>query len=85
MSWLAWSCKLPVVLISGFSEEWAETTLDTYRVINKNVCYGCFNNEKLDGGDWNWCPLLKGTDRQYECTKEITSEMVINEINKIIG
>jgi autotransporter strand-loop-strand O-heptosyltransferase len=85
LSWLAWSCKLPVVLISGFSEEWAETTLDTYRVINKNVCYGCFNNEKLDGGDWNWCPLLKGTDRQYECTKEITSEMVINEINKIIG
>ena len=85
LSWLAWSCKLPVVLISGFSEKWSETTLDTYRVINENVCHGCFNNEKLDGGDWNWCPLLKGTDRQYECTKEITSEMVIKEINKIIG
>jgi hypothetical protein len=28
------------VLISGFSEEYSETVLDTYRVINKNVCNG---------------------------------------------
>ncbi len=85
LSWLAWACKLPVVLISGFSEKWAETTLDTYRVINENVCHGCFNSERLDAGDWNWCPLHKGTDRQFECTKQITSEMVIKEINKIMN
>ncbi len=85
LSWLAWACKLPVVLISGFSEKWAETTLDTYRVINENVCHGCFNKERLDAGDWNWCPLHKGTDRQFECTKQITSEMVIKEINKIMN
>jgi len=85
LSWLAWACKLPVVLISGFSEKWAETTLDTYRVINENVCHGCFNKERLDAGDWNWCPLHKGTDRQFECSKQITSEMVIKEINKIMN
>jgi len=84
LSWLAWACKLPVVLISGFSEKWAETTLDTYRVINESVCHGCFNSERLDAGDWNWCPHHKGTDRQFECTKQITSEMVISEINKIL-
>jgi autotransporter strand-loop-strand O-heptosyltransferase len=84
LSWLAWACKLPVVLISGFSEKWAETTLDTYRVINENVCHGCFNKERLDAGDWNWCPLHKDTNRMFECTKEISSDMVINEINKII-
>jgi FkbM family methyltransferase len=39
----------------------------------------------LDAGDWNWCPLHKNTDRMFECTKEITSEMVILEINKIIN
>jgi FkbM family methyltransferase len=39
----------------------------------------------LDAGDWNWCPLHKGTDRQFECTKQITSEMVIKEINKIMN
>ena len=85
LSWLAWACKLPVVLISGFSEKWAETKLDTYRVINENVCHGCFNWDRLDAGDWNWCPLHKGTDRQFECSKQITSEMVIKEINKIMG
>ncbi len=83
LSWLAWSCNLPVVLISGFSKKWAETKLDTYRVINENVCNGCFNTERLNAGDWNWCPLHKGTERQFECSKQITSQMVINEIDKI--
>jgi len=85
LSWLAWACKLPVVLISGFSEKWAETTLDTYRVINESVCHGCFNSERLDAGDWNWCPLHKNTNRMFECTKQISSDMVIKEINKIIN
>ena len=84
LSWLAWACKLPVILISGFSEKWAETTLDTYRVINENVCHGCFNSERLDAGDWNWCPLHKNTDRMFECSKRISSDMVVKEINKII-
>ena len=85
LSWLAWACKLPVVLISGFSEKWAETTLDTYRVINESVCHGCFNSDRLDAGDWNWCPLHKNTDRMFECTKEITSEVVIGEIDKLLN
>lgn len=85
LSWLAWSINLPVILISGFSEEWAETTLNTYRVINKSVCYGCFNHERLDPGDWNWCPKHKNTERMFECTKTITSQMVINKINIIVN
>ena len=84
LTWLAWSINLPVVLISGFSEKWAETKSDTYRVINEDVCHGCFNKCKLDAADWNWCPILKDTDRMFECTKTITSKMVIEEINKII-
>jgi demethylmacrocin O-methyltransferase len=82
---LAWACELPVVLVSGFSEKWAETKLDTYRVINEDVCHGCFNNDRLNAGDWNWCPLHKGTNRQFECSKQITSDMVIKEINKIMN
>jgi len=85
LSWLAWSCDLPVVLVSGFSEKYSEMSLGCYRVINQNVCHGCFNKEKLNAGDWNWCPFHKGTDKQFECTKEITSEMVISEIKKIIN
>jgi autotransporter strand-loop-strand O-heptosyltransferase len=84
LSWLAWSIDLPVVLISGFSQKWTETKSNTYRVINENVCHGCFNMCRLDAGDWNWCPMLKDTDRMFECTKKITSDMVINEIDKLI-
>jgi autotransporter strand-loop-strand O-heptosyltransferase len=85
LSWLAWACELPVILISGFSEKYAETKLDTYRVINEDVCHGCFNNDRLNASDWNWCPFHKGTDRQFECSKKITSDMVIKEINKIMN
>ena len=84
LSWLAWACKLPVILISGFTEKWLETTLDTYRVINKKVCHGCFNSDRFDAGDWNWCPKHKDTDRQFECTKEITADMVINQIQHLL-
>jgi autotransporter strand-loop-strand O-heptosyltransferase len=84
LSWLAWSIDLPVILISGFSQKWTETKSDTYRVLNKNVCHGCFNMCRLNASDWNWCPMLKDTDRMFECTKSITSEMVIEQINKLI-
>lgn len=84
LSWLAWACKIPVVLISGFSEKFAETKLDTYRVINEDVCHGCFNKERLNAGDWNWCPFHKGTNRMFECSKQITSEIVIDKISKLI-
>lgn len=84
LSWLAWSIDLPVVLISGFSEKWTETQSNTYRVINDNVCHGCFNMCRLDPSDWNWCPMLKDTDRMFECTKSITSKMVIEKINELI-
>jgi len=85
LSWLAWSVGLPLVLISGFSEENAEMLTGVYRVINKNVCHGCFNTHKLDAGDWNWCPLHKGTKREFECTKSITSQMVIDKIDLLLN
>jgi autotransporter strand-loop-strand O-heptosyltransferase len=84
LSWLAWACELPVVLISGFSERFAEMETNCYRVINENVCHGCFNKDRLDAGDWNWCPEHKDTERQFECSKQISSKMVIDEIKNII-
>lgn len=85
LSWLAWACDLPVVLISGFSDTYSETQDKTFRVINKNVCNSCFNNFRLNASDWNWCPVFRGTPQQFECTKSITPEMVMTEINKIIN
>jgi autotransporter strand-loop-strand O-heptosyltransferase len=84
LSWLSWSLNVPTVLISGFSYDWAEMK-DCYRIAAPTgKCEGCFNRLRLDAGDWNWCPDHKGTDRQFECTKSITSEMVIKELEKFL-
>lgn len=84
LSWLSWALEVPTVLISGFSYDWAEMQ-DCIRISSpKGKCEGCFNRIRLDGGDWNWCPDHKGTDRQFECTKSITSDMVIKELEKFL-
>ena len=85
ISWLAWALNKPCVLISGMSLEKNEF-YTPFRVINKNVCYGCWNNEqyKFERGDWFWCPKLKDTDRQFECSKSITPKMVLDKIEILI-
>ena len=84
LSWLSWALGTKTVLISGFSYDWAEMQ-DCIRITSpKGKCEGCFNRLRLDPGDWNWCPDHKGTDRQFECTKSITSQMVISELEKVL-
>jgi autotransporter strand-loop-strand O-heptosyltransferase len=84
LSWLSWGLGTKTVLISGFSYDWAEMQ-DCVRITApKDKCSGCFNRLKLNAGDWNWCPDHKDTPRQFECTKSITSEMVIKELEKFL-
>lgn len=84
LSWLSWSLNVPTVLISGFSYDWAEMK-DCIRITApEGKCSGCFNRHRLDPGDWNWCPDHKGTPRQFECSREITADMVIKELEKIL-
>ncbi len=81
LSWLAWALETPVVMISGFSEAYSEFE-DCERISPpKNKCSGCFNRIRLNGGDWEWCPDHKNTNRMFECTKSITPDLVINSIN----
>jgi autotransporter strand-loop-strand O-heptosyltransferase len=86
LSWLAWALGRKVILISGFSEPFAEFQQGCYRVINENVCHGCWNrvDYQFDRGDWDWCPAHKGTDRQFECSRQITPAMVIRQIDRLI-
>ena len=86
LSWLAWAVNKHVVMISNFSEDGHEFTDNTTRITNPLVCNGCWNNPnfKFDKGDWYWCPVHKGTDRQFECHKSITPEMVINQIQHLL-
>ncbi len=84
LSWIAWGCLVPVIMISGFSHPLNEF-INPYRVFNPHTCHSCWNHETCDFDhfDYHWCPFHKGTDRQYECTKMITPEYVIDTINKI--
>ena len=83
-SWLAWCCKVPIVLISGFTLPFCEY-YTPYRIINYNVCTGCWDDRKenFDHSDFMWCPRHKGTPQAFECTKAISAEHVINTIKKI--
>jgi autotransporter strand-loop-strand O-heptosyltransferase len=84
LSWLAWAMNKPVVMISNFTE--ADHEFSCIRVTNTSVCHGCWNKaeHKFDAGDWNWCPLYKGTERQFECHTAITADMVIKELDKLV-
>ena len=85
LSWLAWAVGTPVILISGFSETWAEFSSGVVRIQNQKVCHGCWNDLRFefDKGDWDWCPLQKGTDRKFECSTSIRPEVVYSAIGSI--
>lgn len=86
LSWLSWALNKHVVMISNFTKENHEFTSNCTRIINKSVCNSCWNNPnfKFDKGDWNWCPIFKGTERHFECHESITSDMIINKLLNII-
>lgn len=84
LSWLAWGCKVPVVMISGFTHPTNEFATP-YRVINYHTCHSCWNDMRIDFDhfDFLWCPRHKGTDRHFECSRLISAEQVITMIRKI--
>jgi hypothetical protein len=85
--WIAHSLGKKIAMISNFTEDWNEMDLkdpNYIRITNKSVCHGCWNKVnkeyKFDPTDWYWCPLHKGTDREFECHKSITPSMVMEKI-----
>ncbi len=72
------------MMISNFSKE--DHEFSCIRITNTNVCHGCWNDPafKFDKGDWDWCPVNKGTDKQFECQKSITGKMVIDVLSNHI-
>jgi autotransporter strand-loop-strand O-heptosyltransferase len=85
LSWLSWAVGKHVIMISNFTTSDHEFQSNCSRLIDYSVCFGCWNKKeyRFDKGDWNWCPVWKGTDRQFECHKKISSQMVINRIKSI--
>ena len=84
LSWLAWNCNIPVVMISGFTLDGSEFPTP-YRVTNFLFCHGCWNDTHLffDSKAPVWCPRHVGTPREIECTRTITPKMVQETIMRI--
>ena len=82
LSWLADAVNCPVVMICGFSQDWFEF-YTPYRVANRKVCNGCFNDIRVDYIG-NLCPYHKDTPRELECQKKISPRMVIETIERLI-
>lgn len=82
LSWLAWAMQKPVVMISNFTQE--DHEFKCIRITNKSVCHSCWNNPEytFDKADWNWCPVHKGTPRQFECHTSIKASDILSELER---
>ena len=85
LSWLNWALGKHTVMINGFSEKNHEFTSRVTRIMTDN-CFPCWTNPNFafDAGDWDWCPIWKGTDKQHICQKSITPQIVFNAVKKLL-
>jgi autotransporter strand-loop-strand O-heptosyltransferase len=86
LAWLAWAVNKWVIMIHGMSESWFEFQHKCIHVHNSEVCNGCWHRDETLNlkGDWSICPDHQGTDREFECSKEIDPPMVFSAIDKVI-
>ncbi len=86
LSWFNWAMNKHTIMISGFTENDHEFTSNVTRVSSKS-CFPCWNNKNFvfDAGDWDWCPIWKGTDKQHICQKSITPGKVFTEVKQLLN
>jgi autotransporter strand-loop-strand O-heptosyltransferase len=82
LSWFNWALGNHTYMINGFSQPNHEFTSNMTRIYNDNICIFCWNDEEFvfDAGDWDWCPVYKGTSKQHICQKSITPLQVFNKL-----
>ena len=82
LSWLNWSLGKHTYMINGFAEDGHEFSKNLTKITN-NLCIKCWNDSvfSFDAGDWDWCPVYKGTEKQHICQKSITPLQVFNTLN----
>jgi autotransporter strand-loop-strand O-heptosyltransferase len=80
LSWINWALGKQTVMISGFSSKDHEFQSNNIRIQNEHACNSCWGNTNFtfDPGDWDWCPIWKGTDKQHICEKSISPLKVFN-------
>jgi autotransporter strand-loop-strand O-heptosyltransferase len=82
LSWFNWALGNYTFMINGFAKPDHEFTTNITKIYNDNVCVFCWNDEVFvfDPGDWNWCPVYKGTKKQHICQRSITPLQVFQSL-----
>ena len=83
LSWFNWSLNKHTYMINGFARPGHEFSNNITRIYNSDTCIYCWNDEvyTFDAGDWDWCPVYKGTKKQHICQKSITPLQVFNVLD----
>ena len=84
LSWLAWCCRKPIVLISGFSRPSMEFKTP-YRVYNEeNLCNDCWGDTSIPFWHhaWGWCPRVDKVI--HELTDQIEASPTIEEKQMVL-
>ncbi|GAB6855136.1 autotransporter strand-loop-strand O-heptosyltransferase [Asaia astilbis] len=81
LSWLAWAAGTKTVMISGFTHPNNEFQTP-WRIISWHACNSCWNDPRhmFDHNDFLWCPRHANTERQFECSKLISTDVVTKNI-----
>ncbi len=88
LSWLNWALGKHTIMINGFSDKHHEFTSRVTRIMNEDACFPCWTNRNFvfNSGDWDWCPIHKGTEKQHICQKSITPTQVFKVVkNRLIS
>jgi len=82
LSWFNWALGNYTYMINGFAKPGHEFTTNSTKIYNDNTCIFCWNDEVFvfDPGDWDWCPVYKGTKKQHVCQRSITPLQVFNKL-----
>lgn len=87
LGWVAWAMGKPVIIIGGYTLPF-HIFWTPYRVLVPYACNGCFHDLSVSIveilRDYYSCPRHKGTSREYECSRLITTKQVIIQINRLM-
>jgi autotransporter strand-loop-strand O-heptosyltransferase len=83
LSWVNWALGKHTYMINGFAKPGHEFSNNITKIYNPDLCIYCWNDEvfSFDAGDWDWCPVYKGTPKQHICQKSITPLQVFNSLD----
>ena len=86
LAWFNWALKKRTVMLNNFTSAEHEFQTKVTRIRNESVCNSCWVNPNFsfDAGDWDWCPIWKGTENQHICQKSIQPSRVFAEIRKLL-